>query len=311
MKGTLTTSETNVVPVDSSITSSSKNVREQHFPMKGTLGNEERSETSRASQGSFARGNLSIAKSSSATTEKDSSMVTSSSASSISSSASNSPMPPPVPTTSDVLTTAALCAAAAAAAASTSCMEGVNLAVAIEQNGDADSDTLAEQALIGLATISSASVTAPGSALDGSLYNKAQLDSTGESSQQVGDSAVFFSSALSSSINLAIASTPEVIDPCPTLRGQSRLSSSAPSPPQTHYSHQHPPSAKQRQALRRGKWTPEEEAYVARVIQDFNSGYLRAPPGTTLRTYLSEKLNCDPMRITKKFTGDACIGKVR
>jgi len=62
-------------------------------------------------------------------------------------------------------------------------------------------------------------------------------------------------------------------------------------------------------SLRRGKWTVEEEAYVARVIQDFNYGYLDAPAGTTLRTYLSEKLKCDPMRITKKFTGDACIGK--
>jgi hypothetical protein len=67
--------------------------------------------------------------------------------------------------------------------------------------------------------------------------------------------------------------------------------------------------AKQGPALRRGKWTVEEEAYVARVIQDFNSGFLDAPAGTTLRTYLSEKLKCDPMRITKKFTGDACIGK--
>ena len=69
------------------------------------------------------------------------------------------------------------------------------------------------------------------------------------------------------------------------------------------------PKMKQAIALRRGKWTVEEEAYVARVIQDFNSGCLDAPAGTTLRTYLSEKLKCDPMRITKKFTGDACIGK--
>jgi hypothetical protein len=67
--------------------------------------------------------------------------------------------------------------------------------------------------------------------------------------------------------------------------------------------------SKQVSSLRRGKWTSEEEAYVARVIQDFNSGFLDAPAGTTLRTYLSEKLQCDPMRITKKFTGDACIGK--
>mmetsp|Transcript_97847 Transcript_97847/g.273956 ORF Transcript_97847/g.273956 Transcript_97847/m.273956 type:complete len:489 (+) Transcript_97847:425-1891(+) len=62
-------------------------------------------------------------------------------------------------------------------------------------------------------------------------------------------------------------------------------------------------------SLRRGKWTVEEETYVARVIQDFNSGFLNAPAGTTLRSYLSDKLQCDPMRITKKFTGDACIGK--
>lgn len=70
-----------------------------------------------------------------------------------------------------------------------------------------------------------------------------------------------------------------------------------------------PSKPKTTTALRRGKWTVEEEAYVARVIQDFNSGYLNAPAGTTLRSYLSEKLHCDPMRITKKFTGDACIGK--
>jgi hypothetical protein len=69
------------------------------------------------------------------------------------------------------------------------------------------------------------------------------------------------------------------------------------------------PKSKSETTLRRGKWTMEEEAYVARVIQDFNSGFLNAPAGTTLRSYLSEKLQCDPMRITKKFTGDACIGK--
>ena len=36
---------------------------------------------------------------------------------------------------------------------------------------------------------------------------------------------------------------------------------------------------------------------------------MAVPDGTTLRTYLSKSLNCDPMRITKKFTGDSCIGK--
>lgn len=61
--------------------------------------------------------------------------------------------------------------------------------------------------------------------------------------------------------------------------------------------------------LRRGKWTVEEEDYVARVIRDFSNGTLAVERGTTLRSFLSAKLHCDPMRITKKFTGDACIGK--
>ena len=61
--------------------------------------------------------------------------------------------------------------------------------------------------------------------------------------------------------------------------------------------------------LRRGKWTSEEEAFALAAIRDFNSGYLDAPGGTTLRSYLSDRLQCDPMRITKKFTGDDSIGK--
>lgn len=69
------------------------------------------------------------------------------------------------------------------------------------------------------------------------------------------------------------------------------------------------PSSASSSAIRRGKWTAEEEAYAVAAIRDFNSGYLDAPPGTTLRSYLSENLQCDPMRITKKFTGDASIGK--
>ena len=79
--------------------------------------------------------------------------------------------------------------------------------------------------------------------------------------------------------------------------------------PPTHINENNSSNRPKSKTLRRGKWTVEEEAYVARVIQDFNSGFLDAPAGTTLRSYLSEKLQCDPMRITKKFTGDACIGK--
>jgi hypothetical protein len=61
--------------------------------------------------------------------------------------------------------------------------------------------------------------------------------------------------------------------------------------------------------LRRGKWTPEEESYAQRLIQEFKSGLLPLTDGTTLRTFLSKLLNCDPMRISKKFVGSNCIGK--
>lgn len=63
-------------------------------------------------------------------------------------------------------------------------------------------------------------------------------------------------------------------------------------------------------ALRRGKWTIEEEQFALRLIEEFRSGLLPLTDGTTLRTFLSKLLNCDPMRISKKFVGDNCIGKV-
>lgn len=68
-------------------------------------------------------------------------------------------------------------------------------------------------------------------------------------------------------------------------------------------------SKKKGPPLRRGKWTPEEEAYAARLIQEFKAGLLPLTDGTTLRTFLSKLLNCDPMRISKKFVGSNCIGK--
>lgn len=61
--------------------------------------------------------------------------------------------------------------------------------------------------------------------------------------------------------------------------------------------------------LRRGKWTSEEEAYANRLIGEFKSGLLPLTDGTTLRNFLSKLLNCDPMRISKKFVGNNCIGK--
>ncbi|KAH8056437.1 hypothetical protein JL721_10037 [Aureococcus anophagefferens] len=64
-----------------------------------------------------------------------------------------------------------------------------------------------------------------------------------------------------------------------------------------------------RERLRRGKWTVEEEAYANRLIHEFKLGLLPLTDGTTLRTFLSKLLNCDPMRISKKFVGSNCIGK--
>ena len=54
--------------------------------------------------------------------------------------------------------------------------------------------------------------------------------------------------------------------------------------------------------------------YTNKVIENFNAGILELDTNdemgvTTLRSYLSKKLGCDPMRITKKYTGSSCLGK--
>mmetsp|Transcript_37235 Transcript_37235/g.37921 ORF Transcript_37235/g.37921 Transcript_37235/m.37921 type:complete len:254 (-) Transcript_37235:347-1108(-) len=56
--------------------------------------------------------------------------------------------------------------------------------------------------------------------------------------------------------------------------------------------------------LRTGKWTEEEELYTQKMIELFLSGKLQIQPeeGRSLRAYLARKLNCSPMRISKKFS---------
>jgi len=71
-----------------------------------------------------------------------------------------------------------------------------------------------------------------------------------------------------------------------------------------------PNSAINASKMRKGKWTTEEAAYCDRLIEEFKHGNLPLAEGTTLRTFLSKLLNCDPMRISKKYTGTQCIGKV-
>lgn len=59
-----------------------------------------------------------------------------------------------------------------------------------------------------------------------------------------------------------------------------------------------------------GKWSDEEELFASNLINLFELGKLTdCKERTTLRSYLSYKLNCSPMRISKKFAGK-CLGKV-
>ncbi|CAM9909125.1 unnamed protein product [Chrysoparadoxa australica] len=61
--------------------------------------------------------------------------------------------------------------------------------------------------------------------------------------------------------------------------------------------------------MRKGKWLAEEEDYAKAIIASFNKRLLRLEEGTTLRAHLAMKLQCDPMRVTKKFKGSECLGK--
>lgn len=63
-------------------------------------------------------------------------------------------------------------------------------------------------------------------------------------------------------------------------------------------------------ALRTGKWIPVEEQYAILLIELFEKGQIiDCENGSTLRSYLSSKLFCPPMRISKKFAGKG-IGKM-
>ncbi len=128
------------------------------------------------------------------------------------------------------------------------------------------------------------------------------------------------SSAGSAAHRLALASHTQSSMQPPPLKTSTTLP-----PPVSSHVHSHVPQAtisaprasssgsgsskKKGPPLRRGKWTPEEEAYANRLIMEFKSGLLPLTDGTTLRTFLSKLLNCDPMRISKKFVGNNCIGK--
>mmetsp|Transcript_10271 Transcript_10271/g.15552 ORF Transcript_10271/g.15552 Transcript_10271/m.15552 type:complete len:472 (+) Transcript_10271:108-1523(+) len=59
-----------------------------------------------------------------------------------------------------------------------------------------------------------------------------------------------------------------------------------------------------------GQWTREEEAYATQIGNLFRSGKIpNCPEGITMRALLSNLLNCAPMRVTKKYSGENAIGK--
>jgi len=60
---------------------------------------------------------------------------------------------------------------------------------------------------------------------------------------------------------------------------------------------------------RRGKWLKEEEALASEIIADFRRGLLPLDEGVTLRFFLCNLLKCEPMRISKKFSGSGQVGK--
>mmetsp|Transcript_34593 Transcript_34593/g.35272 ORF Transcript_34593/g.35272 Transcript_34593/m.35272 type:complete len:182 (+) Transcript_34593:30-575(+) len=63
---------------------------------------------------------------------------------------------------------------------------------------------------------------------------------------------------------------------------------------------------------RTGKWTIEEEEYASKLIELFIAGRLIDGSlhfSQTLRSYLARKLNCKPMRISKKYTKQHLLGK--
>jgi hypothetical protein len=63
--------------------------------------------------------------------------------------------------------------------------------------------------------------------------------------------------------------------------------------------------------LRKGKWTVEEEQYATTLISHFGGNLLPLSEQreSTIRLYLSKKLHCDPMRISKKYAGSKSVGK--
>ncbi|KDO29808.1 hypothetical protein SPRG_04923 [Saprolegnia parasitica CBS 223.65] len=60
---------------------------------------------------------------------------------------------------------------------------------------------------------------------------------------------------------------------------------------------------------RMGHWPLKEEMYLQKLISCFLNGYLDFAPGTTLRAYLADQLDCSPMRVSKKLGSGMLLGR--
>jgi hypothetical protein len=90
----------------------------------------------------------------------------------------------------------------------------------------------------------------------------------------------------------------------------STLAPAAASPSLLSGKSHHTPQAFLNCKLRSGKWIPEEDKYAELLIELFEKGLIAGcENGSTLRSYLSQKLHCAPMRISKKYAGKG-IGKM-
>lgn len=69
------------------------------------------------------------------------------------------------------------------------------------------------------------------------------------------------------------------------------------------------PSSLRAEQPRQGKWTKDEEAYVDLLIEEFRCGALPLREGTTLRSFLSKMINCNPKRVSKKYENTNYNGK--
>ncbi|ETK85820.1 hypothetical protein F441_09597 [Phytophthora nicotianae CJ01A1] len=61
-------------------------------------------------------------------------------------------------------------------------------------------------------------------------------------------------------------------------------------------------------SARKGKWSIDEHKYANLLMKQFKLGALPLADGLHLRVFMANMLQCDPLRVTKKYTGQA-IGK--